>query len=48
MQVAFQPAEAAVDMEVTLFADESSDLRGEGAEVHSVHPTGLKSKNVRR
>jgi hypothetical protein len=43
MQVAFQPAEAAVDVEVTLFADESWDLRGEGAEVHSVPPTGQKS-----
>ena len=38
LQVAFQPAEAAVDVEVTLFADESPDRRGEVAEVQSVPP----------
>jgi hypothetical protein len=44
LQVAFQPGEAAVDVEVALFADEPSNRRQEVAEVQSVHPTGQKSK----
>src|SRR5207247_1031352 len=41
LQVAFQPGEAAVDVEVALFADERSDRRKEVAEVQSVPPGGL-------
>jgi len=44
LQVAFQPGEAAVDVEVALFADEPSDRRKEVADVQSVHPTGQYSK----
>ena len=36
LQIPYQPAAAAVDVEVTLVADERSDLRGGVAEVHSV------------
>src|SRR6266511_129978 len=42
LQVAFQPGEAAVDVEVALFADEPSDRRKEVAEVQSVPPAGLE------
>ena len=42
LQVAFQPAEAAVDVEVALFADDPPDLRREVAEVQSVPPAGLE------
>jgi hypothetical protein len=41
LQVAFQPGEAAVDVEVALFADEPSDRRKEVAEVQSVPPGGV-------
>jgi hypothetical protein len=43
MRVAFQPGEAAVDVEVALFADEPSD-RKEVAEVQSVPPTRTERK----
>jgi len=42
LQVAFQPAVAAVDVEVVLFADEPPDRRGEVAEVQSVPPAGIE------
>ena len=42
LQVAFQPGEAAVDVEVALFADEPSDRRKEVAEVQSVPPGGIE------
>src|SRR6266542_1899201 len=40
LQVAFQPADAAIDVEVALFADEPLDRRKEVAEVQSVPPGG--------
>src|SRR6266540_1259391 len=42
LQVAFQPADAAVDVEVALFADDPSDRRKEVAEVQSVPPAGIE------
>ncbi len=42
LQIAFQPGEAAVDVEVALFADEPPDRRGQVAEVRSVPPGGIE------
>ena len=47
LQVAFQPGEAAVDVEVALFADEPSDRRKEVAEVQSVPPGRTERKGRR-
>jgi hypothetical protein len=41
MRIAFQPAAHAVDVEVTLVADEPTDRDGETSQVWSVPPGGL-------
>ncbi|HYT79434.1 MAG TPA: hypothetical protein VEQ37_09285 [Actinomycetota bacterium] len=44
LQLAFQPAAAAVDVEVALFADEPPDRRLKVAEVQSVPPGRTERK----